>query len=61
MFKVIFQQVNIEEKLQNAPDKSYEIGVLIGAMLPFIILVIIAYLIYYFQKKRIKTHDHGDS
>ena len=23
--------------------------------------LIIAYLIYYFQKKRIKTHDHGDS
>ena len=43
---IALQQVNIEEKIQNAPDKSYEIGVFIGSMLPFVILVVIAYLLY---------------
>ena len=47
------QQLDIEEKLQNAPDKGYEIGVFIGSMLPFVILVLIAYFIYRYNKKRI--------
>ncbi|WP_412987273.1 hypothetical protein [Pontimicrobium sp. IMCC45349] len=51
-FLSLIQEVNIEEKLQNAPDKSYETGVLIGSMLPFIVLVIIAYAIYYHNKKK---------
>lgn len=46
------QQVDIEEKIQNAPDKGYEIGVFIGAMLPFVILVALAYLMYRYNKKR---------
>lgn len=50
----IFQSVeDIEEKIQNAPDKGYEIGVFIGSMLPFVVLVLIAYLIYRYNKKRL--------
>ncbi|MDO6761172.1 hypothetical protein Q4566_13255 [Tamlana sp. 2_MG-2023] len=48
----LLQQVNIEEKIKDAPDRSYEIGVFIGAMLPFLVLVTIAYIIYYFNKKK---------
>ena len=39
-------QVDIEEKMQNAPDKGYEIGVVIGTYLPFVVLVIIAYFMF---------------
>ena len=49
----LFQQVNIEEKIKNAPDKGYEVGVFIGSMLPFIILVILAYAFYRYNKKRL--------
>ncbi len=45
-------QVDIEEKINNAPDGGYEIGVVIGTYLPFIILVAIAYFFYYQAKKR---------
>ena len=47
------QDVNIEEKIKNAPDTGYEIGVFIGSMLPFVVLVVVAYLIYRYNKKRI--------
>ena len=46
-------QVDIEEKINNAPDSNYEIGVFIGSMLPFVVLVLIAYLIFRYNKKRI--------
>ena len=45
-------QVDIEEKIQNAPDKGYEIGVAIGTYLPFVVLVIIAYLMFNRFKNR---------
>lgn len=45
-------QVDIKEKIENAPDSSYEIGVLIGTYLPFVLLVILAYIIYYRMKNR---------
>lgn len=48
----ILQSPNIEEKLKDAPDSGYEIGVFIGSMIPFVVLVIIAYMIYYYNKKR---------
>ena len=48
----LLQQPDIEKKIQEAPDKGYEIGVVIGTYLPFIVLVGIAYGIYYYQKKR---------
>ena len=47
------QDINIEEKIKNAPDSNYGIGVFIGSMLPFVILVVIAYIIYRYNKKRI--------
>ncbi|MDN3641082.1 hypothetical protein QWY87_00090 [Lutimonas halocynthiae] len=45
-------QVDIEEKMKNAPDKGYEIGVTIGTYLPFVILVVIAYLMFSRFKNR---------
>lgn len=48
------QEVSIDEKLKEAPDDSYGIGVFIGTMLPFVVLVIIAYSIYRYNKNRIK-------
>ena len=47
-------QDSIEEKIQNAPDSSYEIGIFIGSMLPFVVLIVIAYLIYNYSKTRNK-------
>ena len=55
------QQVNIEEKMENAPDKGYEIGLFIGSMLPFVFLVVMAYLIFRYQKKRLNREDNGHS
>ncbi|MFL1010478.1 hypothetical protein [Flavisericum labens] len=43
----------IKEKIASAPDKGYEIGVFIGTILPFIVLVVIAYLIYRYNKNKI--------
>ena len=48
----ILQDVDIEEKIQNAPDSGYSIGVFIGSMLPFVILVALAYIIYRYNKKQ---------
>ena len=42
----------IKEKIENAPDQNYEIGVVIGTYLPFILLIVLAYIIYYFVKNR---------
>lgn len=54
MFLVsLLQQVDIEEKIKNAPDKDYEIGVFIGSMLPFVVLVLVAYGIYRYNKNKI--------
>jgi len=49
---ILFIQVDIKEKIENAPDSSYEIGVFIGTYLPFALLVFLAYLIYYRMKNR---------
>ena len=45
-------QVDIEKKIQEAPDSSYEIGVVIGSYLPFVVLAVVAYGIYHYNKKR---------
>lgn len=45
-------QVDIEKKLEEAPSGSYQIGVVIGTYLPFVLLVIIAYVLYNRAKKR---------
>ena len=49
----LIQDINIEEKIKNAPDDSYSIGVFIGSMFPFVVLVIIAYAIYRYNKNKI--------
>ena len=56
-FALALQQVNIEDKMNNAPDKGYEIGLVIGTYLPFVILVLIAYFIYYKAKNRKDLND----
>ena len=45
----------IEEKMKNAPDKGYEIGVVIGTYLPFLVLIIIAYTTFFYLKKKEKN------
>ena len=49
------QQANVEQKLKDAPDSQYQIGVLIGSFVPFIVLVGIAYVLYYRAKKKEKN------
>ena len=56
-FIAFFQQISVEEKIKNAPDKNYEIGVVIGTYLPFILLVALAYFIYYKTKNRKDLED----
>ena len=56
-FILLIQQVDLEEKLKNAPDKGYEIGVVIGTYLPFVVLVLIAYFVYYKAKNREDLED----
>lgn len=49
---LFLQQVNVEQKIKEAPDGQYQIGVLIGSFVPFILLVGIAYALYYRAKKK---------
>jgi len=60
MGKLVFlinflQQVNVEQKLKDAPNKQYAIGVFIGEMLPFVILIALAYFFFYLAKKKRKN------
>lgn len=48
----IAQEIDINEKIKNAPDSSYEIGVFIGTLLPFVTLVAIAYFIFRYNKNK---------
>ncbi|WP_169628260.1 hypothetical protein [Flavobacterium filum] len=48
----LIQSVDLKEKLENAPDDSYQIGLIIGSFIPFVLLVAIAYWMYYATKKR---------
>ncbi len=59
--KLLFflQVAKIEEKIKNAPNSSYEIGVIIGSYLPFVILVALAYFLYYKSKKKNNTNFHS--
>ena len=54
LFISVLQEIDIDEKLKNAPDSSYGVGIFIGTLLPFIVLVIIAYSIYRYNKNRFK-------
>jgi len=49
---LVTQQPNIEDKMKEAPDSAYEIGVVIGSYLPFVALIVIAYAIYYYNKRK---------
>jgi len=49
---LLLQQVNVEQKIKSAPNGQYQIGVLIGSFIPFIVLVGIAYVLYYRAKKK---------
>ncbi|MDF1517158.1 MAG: hypothetical protein RQ864_07480 [Lutibacter sp.] len=51
-FIAFLLQINIDEKIKNAPDKDYEIGIVIGTYLPFVLLVALAYFTYYKAKNR---------
>ena len=51
----LVQQVNIEQKLKNATDSSYQIGIVIGSFIPFIVLLALAYWMYTSAKKRDKN------
>jgi hypothetical protein len=51
-FFSLVQQVNLDEKIKHAPDNGYLIGAWIGYILPFTVLAIIAYIIYYRAKNR---------
>jgi hypothetical protein len=46
-----FLQVNVAEKIKSAPDSSYQIGIIIGSFLPFVLLVGVAYWMYDRAKK----------
>ena len=48
----LLQKVDVAKKIAQAPDKSYEIGVVIGSYLPCVVLVGFAYWMYYRAKKR---------
>ena len=48
----LIQQVNIDDKIKNAPDNGYLIGVWIGYVLPFVVLIGLAYYMYYRAKNR---------
>lgn len=56
-FITFFQQTDVEDKIKNAPDKNYEIGVVIGTYLPFILLAALAYFIYHKAKNRKDLDD----
>ncbi len=52
MLPVVLQQVNIPQKIKQAPDGSYQMGVLIGSFIPFLVLAGLAYWMYSRVKKR---------
>ncbi|MFM9987663.1 hypothetical protein [Flavobacterium sp.] len=51
-FTSLILQVGINEKLKNAPNSGYQLGLIIGSFLPFVFLVGIAYWMYYRSKNR---------
>jgi hypothetical protein len=54
---IALQQVNIEEKIKNDPDGTYQIGVLIGSFVPVAVLAGLAYFLYHRAKKKEKKLD----
>ncbi|UPT72201.1 MAG: hypothetical protein M0D53_08170 [Flavobacterium sp. JAD_PAG50586_2] len=54
---LLLQQANIDEKIKNAPNDGYMIGVWIGYVLPFALLIGVAYLIITVPKKDKTTYN----
>ncbi len=50
-------QIDVTEKLKNAPDGNYEIGVIIGSLLPFALFAAIAWYAFYKMKNRNDLDD----
>lgn len=42
----------IKDKIENAPDKAYEIGIFIGTFLPLVLLIGFAYFLFRYFKNR---------
>jgi len=57
LYLILLLQVDVEEKMKNAPDSGYEIGVVIGTYIPFVLLVIVAYFMYSKAKNRKDLND----
>ncbi|MFC4393220.1 hypothetical protein [Flavobacterium quisquiliarum] len=51
----LFQKVDIAEKIKEAPDSGYQIGVVIGSFIPFLVLGGLALWMYLRAKKRDKN------
>ncbi|HNP32071.1 MAG TPA: hypothetical protein PKN96_02130 [Flavobacterium sp.] len=51
-FIFLIQQIDVNEKIRHAPDSSYLIGVWIGNIIPFVLIVGAAYWMYNRAKKR---------
>lgn len=51
----LLQKVDVAEKIKQAPDSSYQIGVIIGSFIPFLVLIGLAYWMYNSAKKRDKN------
>jgi hypothetical protein len=51
-FFSLFQQIDVNEKIKNAPDSGYAIGVWIGNILPFALIVGLAFWLYHRAKNR---------
>ncbi|WP_347050934.1 hypothetical protein [Flavobacterium olei] len=51
----LFQNIDVAEKIKDAPDSSYQIGVVIGSFIPFLFLIAIAFWMYNSAKKRDKN------
>ncbi|KVV13214.1 hypothetical protein ACRASX_03785 [Flavobacterium sp. TMP13] len=49
---LLIQNLDVSEKIKNAPDESYQIGVVIGSFIPVVLLIGVAYFLYYYNKKR---------
>ncbi len=56
-FILPFLQIDVNEKLKNAPNGDYQVGVIIGTYLPVILLIGIAWFIYWRAKNRKDLDD----
>ncbi len=52
LFISLIQHIDVNEKIKNAPDNGYLIGVWIGNVLPFVLIIAVAYWMYHRAKNR---------